>query len=756
MKKFTWIFGLALLWGGLNAVAQQPIYKAADLVTAKTELGKIDGYNKQISDNTSLLNSYQIELKKTKPTVIKEDRTIVPYGTDERTAIYNFWNKLLGTGGNDSDCSLTYKVETTTSGWGGVSTSTLYIYAQDQSVDGASTISTNTITPNGTELSGSGLNAITMYYKYTDKKGNVTYKNAYYGVSPVATTNLTVLQTLRTALQNIPEGDVEVVKESEVPNEDYKTLMDDIAGLKTDNSYYTALLNGGNWDVYSVIKNETDEGTPYKEVSEKSDKTDATQKVAIGCLAYKKLSIENSFNIDDANFTLGDWGTGYTINGKGNVITYTSAAEGKLIETNDGAINNLGVINGKIAEVNNNSIKIAFETTDGTNYDLYDASGTHTEAPMSGELAYNRARPYFGVTINADGTFGTLDKKTAANTVYKAEWTDARTKNTTTFYTNATTTDLSYNPAKGKDNTFAYVLDNDLNVTAAFTAKNVVVKGICKNAEFTDNVTEGDNGYIYIPAAFKAEKLSYNRSFSASALATVCLPFEVSEATFKAAGVTNTMQFYELEAATNTYWFKYQEGSMRANEPYILKFGENFAGGTIFAALENINVAATGSIDRFAVAPERPGSGADFLGVFVSTNATQLAQGGYTLYGFGGGKFRPMTISESNKCLPFRTYVRARNTGNAPAEVFNIGELDEDGNIVTDGGETAISTTEAEAFSVRGINGALVITTDKAQRVSIYTIGGSLVKATNIEAGSVTVPVAAGMYIVNGKKVFVK
>ncbi len=460
---------------------------------------------------------------------------------------------------------------------------------------------------------------------------------------------------------------------------------------------------------------------------------------------------------------MGDWGTGYTINGKGNVITYPNNAEGKLIAINDGAINNLGVINGKIAEVNNNSIKIAFETTDRTNYDLYDASGVHTEAPMDSALA-NRARPYFGVSIDANGNFGTLDKKTAANTVYKAEWTDAESKERTAFYTNAIygeeteATGLSYNPAKDMANTFTYVLSNDLTITDKFTEKNVVVKGICKNAEFTDNVTKGS--FVYIPTKFTAEKLSYNRSFKVSSdLATVCLPFRVSKETLEAAGVTKVMQFDYVDAATNTYWFRYQDdGILKANEPYVLKCnGENFEGGEIFANLSQIEVAATGNIDRYAVTPSNPGKDAEFRGVFVATNATELANGG-KLYGFAEGKFRPLTISDKTTFAPFRTYVRASRESNVPAVTFNIGELDEDGNIVSDGGETGVNTAvkEADTFSVKGINGALVITSDKAQRVNVYTIGGSLVKTTNVEAGTVTVPVAAGVYVVNGKKVFVK
>ena len=619
----------------------------------------------------------------------------------------------------------------------------------------------------GTEISnGKNINYLYIYYAFpvlnADKSAikEYTYKKVRYTLPTAANTNKILFEALNEGMSKLPDPDenyVTVTKTTTTtettPNEKYTKLLRNIVTLKTNNSYNEALLIGGKWKIYSFDEKTNEENDPV--YSEKS--------IATGCTAYKKLSIENSFDITDATFTLGDWGTGYTINGKGNVITYPDGAEGKLIEINDGAINNLGVINGRIAEVNNNSIKIAFETTDRTNYDLYDASGVHTEAPMDSALA-NRARPYFGVSIDANGNFGTLDKKTAANTVYKAEWTDAESKERTAFYTNAIygketeATGLSYNPAKDMANTFTYVLSNDLTITDKFTEKNVVVKGICKNAEFTDNVTKGS--FVYIPTKFTAEKLSYNRSFKASSdLATVCLPFRVSKETLKAAGVTQVMQFDYVDAATNTYWFRYQDdGILKANEPYVLKCnGENFKGGEIFANLSQIEVAATGNIDRYAVTPSNPGKDAEFRGVFVATNATELANGG-KLYGFAEGKFRLLTISDKTTFAPFRTYVRASRESNVPAVTFNIGELDEDGNIVSDGGETGVNTAvkEADTFSVKGINGALVITSDKAQRVNVYTIGGSLVKTTNVEAGTVTVPVAAGVYVVNGKKVFVK
>ncbi len=477
---------------------------------------------------------------------------------------------------------------------------------------------------------------------------------------------------------------------------------------------------------------------------------------------YKNLSITNNITVTDASFTLGDWGNDYEITGNGNVITYPAGASGNLVGSNRGYISNIGVVNGKIARTNNNSIKIGFETTDQRTYDLYDAAGTHSTAPISGELGY-RVRNYFGLTINSDGTFGTLDKKADNNIVYKVEWTKANTKTASTFYANVNGGDLSYNPAANKKNAFVYVQDTDIEAEAFTTGNNIVVNGICRNAVFVDDAAEGDDGWVYIPYAFTAKELTYERTFGAKALATVCLPFEVPSSNFESMGLEKIMQFSNVETATNTYWFQYQEGSMRANEPYVLKFknnGENIPnGGKVFQALTDINVAATGSIDRYEVAPSRPGTGAEFLGVFVSTNASMLARGGYKLYGFGDGVFRPMKISESVKCQAFRTYVKTPEANSlAPEASFTIGELDEMGNVVNNGGTTGVNTVVADAntFSVKGGNGAIIVTTGKAQKVSIYTVGGSLVKASNVEAGTETIPVGVGVYIVNGKKVVVK
>lgn len=749
------------------------------MVTAKTELGKISTYNEKIDEYRGFITTATLQLNDMEP--LKDGTDTYTNGEAEFNAIINFLDK------NEGSLYIYITVNEDEE-------STLYIYPKEglNHPEGTKEIFPTDLSNNGTDLIGDGteLADVYIYYKNIDEDGTISYKTAYSSAISLITTNKYVKRFIKDTASRLPQTKVNYATGNKIPNPDYKNKMIQIAGYRTEVSKNKAFLNGGNWDVYSVIEveRENEEDNPYKEVSEKSDKNDETQRVEIGCMEYTDLSIENDITITDKDFTLGDWGSDYTIEGNGCVITYPEGANGKLVGTNKGTIEWLGVINGKLASSNSNGSRTtAFEATKNAetgklSYNIYNAEGVQTpNLPMDGALAY-RARPYFGVEVKADGTFGTLAKKTASNTVYTVKWTDNdRDKTERTFYTNATTSGLSHNPARVEYNTFVYVQDTDLDISEGFTEKNVVVNEVCKNAEFTD-VAEGNNGYINIPEAFKAEKVSYNRKFTTStsdggeadmALASVCLPFKVPFSKFEDLGIEKIMQFSYIEPATNTYWFQYQENTdMSANEPYVLRFKNKGADlpndGYIFTDLtadptsDGIEVKQTTKISRLSAIPmlwSTENAGADFLGVLASTNGTILEEGGkYSLYGFGGGKFRPMAATTTNKCPAFRTYVRTLKANNVPAVTFNIGELDEDGNVVSDGSETGVNTVieDGNAFSVKGIKDALVITSDKAQNVNIYTIGGSLVKAMNVEVGSVTVPVAAGMYIVNGKKVFVK
>lgn len=73
------------------------------------------------------------------------------------------------------------------------------------------------------------------------------------------------------------------------------------------------------------------------------------------------------------------------------------------------------------------------------------------------------------------------------------------------------------------------------------------------------------------------------------------------------------------------------------------------------------------------------------------------------------------------------------------------------------GTPSSISSITTSGTSVRGGNGEILISSGKAQTMGIYSLSGQMVKQVNVKVGeNVAVPVPAGLYIVNGKKIIVK
>lgn len=73
------------------------------------------------------------------------------------------------------------------------------------------------------------------------------------------------------------------------------------------------------------------------------------------------------------------------------------------------------------------------------------------------------------------------------------------------------------------------------------------------------------------------------------------------------------------------------------------------------------------------------------------------------------------------------------------------------------GTPSGISSITTSGTSVSGGNGEILISSGKAQTMGIYSLSGQMVKQANVKAGeNIAVPVPAGLYIVNGKKIIVK
>lgn len=86
---------------------------------------------------------------------------------------------------------------------------------------------------------------------------------------------------------------------------------------------------------------------------------------------------------------------------------------------------------------------------------------------------------------------------------------------------------------------------------------------------------------------------------------------------------------------------------------------------------------------------------------------------------------------------------------------YNFDEVDQF--VYVAGTPSGISSITTSGTSVRGGNGEILISSDKTQTMSVYSLSGQMVKQANVKVGeNVAVPVPAGLYIVNGKKIIVK
>lgn len=86
---------------------------------------------------------------------------------------------------------------------------------------------------------------------------------------------------------------------------------------------------------------------------------------------------------------------------------------------------------------------------------------------------------------------------------------------------------------------------------------------------------------------------------------------------------------------------------------------------------------------------------------------------------------------------------------------YNLDEVDQF--VYVAGTPSGISSIMTSGTSVSGGNGEILISSDKTQTMSVYSLSGQMVKQANVKAGeNIAVPVPAGLYIVNGKKIIVK
>lgn len=776
--------------------AQVKIGNFAELKAAKDSVAKIGNYNEALANAKSTYNSLVAGAMGIKPTETNTKTEYFKKGRAEKDAINAYYNDVTS---GKTDSNLKLRISRVSAGTGIFAGTKIYIYAPNQkAVDGQTVveISVNELwTEESTVISdGKKINSIICYVaNRPDSEGNIEYEEVISPLTTKPTLDLVLLDEIVNAATKIQVENEPYQITTTTKNEAYLNAKQQIAANETLQSYYNAALNGGKWTVKTVAWNE--EGTDVTVTNSESEHTFP------GCINYKNLKLASEITIDETGFTMGDQGSDYIFDGGGCNITLNGttlfgtnngrisnviATGGNLATTNAGTITDVTMTDGNVVKENNGNISNATvnngtvtETKGGNSHiansieakdqistvygsDASSATVNATDASTYYNIYNNKTlRNEFGVAV-VNG----IVSKGSNNKLYEVKMYHAGKKDGETRIANI---DGNGKPVikrswtKNDAGEFYYISDTDAGnlfdgITGDNIAKNVVYthdgnNWECKVAE----VSNGANS-IYIPRAFTAAKVEYNRTFNVTAknASTICLPFAVSEDKVSSALGANghLLQFNKIDENGMTYWFKYVTGGIVANQPYVLLFGED-VNNAIFNNLEDVEFAATGEDqDLKALAQSTEASGASLYGTFEKRTASELEDGAnYSIYGFQNGKFVRMT--ETVNFNATRAYVRGEWTdiNVSGAKSYNLGILDEDDNVVT-----GINTVENTAgkFTVNGGNGMININSEKAQVVRVYTVNGALVKSVDVKGGATSIDVPAGMYIVNGNKVVVK
>lgn len=222
---------------------------------------------------------------------------------------------------------------------------------------------------------------------------------------------------------------------------------------------------------------------------------------------------------------------------------------------------------------------------------------------------------------------------------------------------------------------------------------NVVVGNVCDNLEIADAQA------FQAPFNFTAETATFTRNFAQSTTATFVLPMEVPVASvngrvFKVSGVEGDV--LNLEEITG--------GNLEAHQPYIVEVAE--AGELLKGSLSDVTIVSGAEQPSYAV------DGILHVGTYQRQEVASDANNTY--YGFTGGEF---VKANTGVLKPFRTMICV--PGASATNSYKLGFGDE---------VTAIDILDVEL-----------------QGFDVYDLSGRKV----VKPGK-------GVYIINGKKVYIK
>lgn len=433
-----------------------------------------------------------------------------------------------------------------------------------------------------------------------------------------------------------------------------------------------------------------------------------------------------------------------TIIGNGNVITLSNIDA--LFNVFGGNLSNIAV-NGKITHTKGTNVNVSDVAywMDNSKSGVFYGENFNDKAEFTsiGALGYKVRNNIFGVDLT-NGT-GALTKFSEDTKVYNITVYQPSTTNSFKYYVNLKDGKFYSNGAEITLEPNAFIKSESADIEGM---DNVIINGNeCASVVITDKKP------FFAPFEIQAENVTYNRTFTPG-FNTVCLPFNLSKDLD-----SNIGGVFEYDAETaEKFWFTMIDGSIPANTPALL----NTTAGFNDLILNNITIAATPTTQL-----TEGGSADDGLskshGTFKSVNAGEfLGQSqANKVYGLkvGTSTFEP---AGANANFPaFRMVISSElaaqnNTLRTPRQ---LGIRDSKGIEITDQFTTGIESVQADASSLNvttGVNEIIITSEADYGKVNIHSIDGKLVTVANVTAGTTTVNVNSGIYIVLGKKVMVK
>lgn len=695
MKKFTLLFGLALLWGGTNVVAQTTVSSYDGLKTAVADAVSVatDVAKKQQTCDAALA---------TFKSWFNRDSTEYKTMPIPQNVMYDKLYEFMD--GNISNDEIGVYV-----GWVSDRRNQTLVFAEKDVYNQFSQTLPEAY-------------ADVKWFKYnedgTEKKVILTatnYKNAE--------TFLVDAEVGKCKIARYYYFGVDGTVKSTTA--DIPTTAGDDMGFA-----YLDTWNGVKMTIPTTKKSEV--STEIEAYTKAKDTYNTAYKAWSDANKTVEKTITLSENIKDFNKSITELPANCTIDGAGFSIESSSA----LFEVNKGVIRNLANPDGLITLDNEGTMRFCLEKTDATTYRTYTTNTNYKDQQnvSLAEVIYGLTGFPFGLQVDND-TFIPGKK------VYKAYYASAANKNLTTLYVNVNDNGViapkSQPEAATPVNTILYI-DND-KLTPFGT--NIAVKTAtgaytCAKVELTEE------NEFYIPMNVTANVLNYGRIFKAG-YSTICLPFAVT--------LTEGQKAYRFDNISNgSIWFK-GITETAANTPYLIY---NPTEGAIFAT-----VTAENGVKLVATPEQLKTVSGDvnFCGIYKNATVPNLIEdSGYSIYGIVEGKLVKAYdgIDGPDKLKPFRSYIYCQTiTAPAGAPSYNIVLLEDDD---TETGIETVATDGAETIGVKGGENAVEVTTDKACKVNVYSMNGMLVMSENVEAGTTVLPVKAGMYVVNGVKVIVK